>query len=51
MRNVIRITSFQVLQINGMRMTVTFAIGNLNSTSPRVKNKKGPSKWVLRPSS
>ena len=40
MRNSVRITSFQVLQISGMRMTVTFAINNLNSTSSLVKNKQ-----------
>jgi hypothetical protein len=40
MRNIVRITSFQVLQKSGMRLTVTFAINNLNSTSSRVENKQ-----------
>jgi len=52
MRNIVRITSFQVLQISGMGLTVTFAINNLNSTSSRVKNKQtalemGPAAFKL----
>jgi hypothetical protein len=52
MRNIVRITSFQVLQISEMRMTVTFAINNLNSPSLRVKNKQtalemGPAAFKL----